>query len=139
MGKGHRPDRIASEIQKKVGEVLVTGVKDPRLTGKLVNITSCKVSPDGSVATCFVSILNFSKDEEEIKKSKTEVLAGLNSAKGLFKKEIGKVLRVRRLPELIFRLDEAEEYGKHIDEILSTLPFEDYHAVDPNEEKENEE
>ena len=49
------------------------------------------------------------------------------------KKEIAKAVKVRRIPELIFRTDKAAEYGQHIDEILSTLPFDEYHAVDPNE------
>lgn len=134
----HRPDRIASEIKKKISEMLVSDVKDPRLTQNMINITMCKVSPDNSYATCYISVLSFSNDPEVIKKEKEDVIEGLNSAKGLFKKEIAKILRIRRLPELNFRLDESEEYGKHIDDILASLPFESYHAVDPNEEKDGE-
>lgn len=134
----HRPDRIASEIRKKVSELLVTKVKDPRLTNNMININECRVSPDNSIATLYVSVLSFSKDPEVIEKEKEDVIMGLNSAKGLFKQEIAKILRVRRIPELNFRLDLAEEYGKHIDEILNSLPFDSYHAVDPNEEKEND-
>ena len=67
------------------------------------------------------------------------MLSGMNSAKGMFKKDIAKALKVRRIPELIFRMDKAAEYGRHIDEILSTLPFDEYHAVDPNEVPEDEE
>jgi ribosome-binding factor A len=63
----------------------------------------------------------------------------MSSAKGMFKKDIAKALKVRRIPELIFRMDRAEEYGRHIDEILSTLPFDEYHAVDPNEVEDEEE
>ena len=68
-----------------------------------------------------------------------EVIRGMNSAKGVFKKEIAKALKVRRIPDLIFRIDSAEDYGRHIDDILSTLPFDEYHAVDPNEQEEDDE
>lgn len=133
MGKNHRPDRLAGEIKKIVGEMLINGVKDPRITENMVSISGVDVTNDGSFAYLYVNILHFSKDEEVIAKTKEDVLAGMNSAKGLFKKEIARQVKVRRIPDLVFRIDEASEYGQHIDEILATLPFEDYHAVDPNE------
>ena len=39
MGKNHRPDRMAGEIRKIIGELLVNGVKDPRITENFVNVT----------------------------------------------------------------------------------------------------
>lgn len=139
MGKNHRPDRLGGEIKKIISGLLINGIKDPRLTGNMVNVTGVDVTNDGSYAFCYVSILYLSKDEELKKQAREEVLEGLNSAKGLLKKEIAKAVKVRRIPELVFRIDEAAEYGQHIDEILATLPFEDYHAVDPNEVVEDEE
>lgn len=138
MGKNHRPDRLAGEIRKIISELLINGVKDPRLVENMVSILDVEVTNDGSFATCYVHVLTFSKDPDEIKAQKEEVLAGMNNARGMFKKEIAKAVKVRRIPELIFKIDETEEYGQHIDEILSTLPFDEYHAVDPNEVNEED-
>ena len=138
MGKNHRPDRMAGEIQKKISELLINGVKDPRLTDNMVSITGVEVTNDGSFATCYIHVLTFSKDEAVIKAQKEDVMLGMNKAKGLFKKEIANMLKVRRIPELIFKFDEAEEYGQHIEDILSTLPFDEYHAVDPNESNDED-
>ncbi len=130
MGKSYRADRLGGEIQKVVGELLINGVKDPRLTSNFVNITGVEVTPDGSYAYIYVTVLGFSKDPEVVKGQQEEVLRGLNSAKGLFKKELAKAVQIRRIPELIFKFDQAAAYGEHIDEILSTIPFEEYHAED---------
>ena len=48
------------------------------------------------------------------------------SASGLFRKEVGRQIRMRRVPMLIFKMDHSMEYGKHIDEILSTMDFDSY-------------
>ncbi len=136
MGKNHRADRLAGEIQKKIGELLINGVKDPRITDNFVNVTGVDVTGDGSYATIYLSCLSFSKDEEFAKQQKEAVLEGVNSAKGMFRTEIAKAIKMRRAPELIFKIDEAEEYGEKIDKILSTIPFDEYHAVDPNDEEE---
>ena len=130
MGKSYRADRLGGEIQKIIGELLINGVKDPRLTNNFVNVTSVNVTADGSYAYVYVTVLGFSKDQDAVAVQKEEVLAGLNSAKGLFKKELAKAVQIRRIPELIFRFDNAAEYGEHIDEILSTIPFDQYHAED---------
>ena len=138
MAKNHRPDRMAGEIRKIIGELLVNGVKDPRVTDNFVNVTDVEVTGDGSFAYVYITMLSFTKDPEQKAAQEADVIQGMNSAKGMFKKEIAKALKVRRIPELIFRFDKAEEYGRHIDEILSTLPFDEYHAVDPNETEDEE-
>ena len=137
MGKNHRPDRMAGEIRKIIGELLVNGVKDPRITDNFVNVTDVEVTGDGSLAYVYLTALKFG-DEAAAAFQEEDVLAGMNSAKGMFKKDIAKALKVRRIPDLIFRMDKAAEYGRHIDEILSTLPFDEYHAVDPNEVEEED-
>ena len=138
MAKNHRPDRLAGEIRKIIGEMLVNGVKDPRITDNFVNVTDVEVTNDGSFAYVYLTALDFSTDEETKAAQQEDVLKGMNSAKGLFKKEIARSIKIRRIPELVFKLDKAAEYGRHIDEILSTLPFDEYHAVDPNEVEEED-
>ena len=129
---------MAGEIRKIIGELLVNGVKDPRITENFVNVTDVEVTNDGSFAYVYLTTLSFGNNPDTKAAQQEDVLSGMNSAKGLFKKEMAKALKVRRIPELIFRMDTAAEYGRHIDEILSTLPFDEYHAVDPHEVEDEE-
>lgn len=134
MGKGYRQGRLGEEIRRIISEMLIHGVKDPRLSG-MISLTGVEVTSDGSYATCFVSILGLNQNQEERQKEAEDVLAGLNSAKGLFKREIGHQIKLRHVPELIFKIDESLEYGRHISEIIGTLGIENYQS---DEEVDNE-
>ena len=127
MGKGYRQGRLGEEIRRIISEMLIHGVKDPRLSG-MISLTGVEVTSDGSYATCFVSILGLNQNQEERQKEAEDVLAGLNSAKGLFKREIGHQIKLRHVPELIFKIDESLEYGRHISEIIGTLGIENYQS-----------
>ena len=135
MGKGYRQGRLGEEIRRIISEMLIHGVKDPRLSG-MISLTGVEVTSDGSYATCFVSILGLNQNQEERQKEAEDVLAGLNSAKGLFKREIGRQIKLRHIPELIFKIDESLEYGRHISEIIGTLGLENYQS---DEEVDDEE
>ena len=54
MGKGYRQGRLGEEIRRIISEMLIHGVKDPRLSG-MISLTGVEVTSDGSYATCFVS------------------------------------------------------------------------------------
>ena len=145
MGKGYRQGRLGEEIRRIISEMLIHGVKDPRLSG-MISLTGVEVTSDGSYATCFVSILGLNQNQEERQKEAEDVLAGLNSAKGLFKRQIGHQIKLRHVPELIFKIDESLEYGRHISEIIGTLGIENYQSdeevddeeIDSEEYTENE-
>ena len=135
MGKGYRQGRLGEEIRRIISEMLIHGVKDPRLSG-MISLTGVEVTSDGSYATCFVSILGLNQNQEERQKEAEDVLAGLNSAKGLFKREIGHQIKLRHVPELIFKIDESLEYGRHISEIIGTLGIENYQSDEEVDDKE---
>ena len=126
MGKGYRQGRLGEEIRRIISELLISGIKDPRVAEHMISISGVSVTSDGSYATCYVSVLNFSKDEEEKKNEENDILAGLNSAKGVMKKEISRQVKVRHIPELIFKIDHSMDYGRHIEEILDTIDFDSY-------------
>ena len=135
MGRGYRQGRLGEEIRKIVSELLMRGeLKDPRLSG-LVSITAVDVTNDGSYATIFVTVLGGSKDPEQSAKEKEDVLAAFRSAKGMIKKAIGKNVKLRHIPELIFKMDTSFEYGMHMSEIINGLGIENY----KNDEEESEE
>ena len=126
MGKGYIQGRLGEEIRRIISELLISGIKDPRVAEHMISISGVSVTSDGSSATCDVSVLNFSKDEEEKKTEENDILAGLNSAKGVMKKEISRQVKVRHIPELIFKIDHSMDYGRHIEEILDTIDFDSY-------------
>ena len=136
MGKGYRQGRLGEEIRRILSEMLINGIKDPRLAGKILSVSGVSVARDGSYATCYLSLLADTQDAEAKKQAEDEVLAGLASAKGVIKKEISKQVKVRHIPELIFKMDHSMDYGRHIDEILDSMDFDSYQK---DEEQSDEE
>ena len=112
-----RADRIADLILKELAEVLLRRVKDPRLTE--ITLTNVEVSPDLRHAKVYYSLLG---DEE--KRSKAAV--GLESARGFVKRELGKRLQLRRMPDISFYFDASLEHGSQIDRLLAELKESDH-------------
>lgn len=121
MGKGHRPERLGEEIRKIISDLILRELKDPRLSAGMVSITAVEVTSDGSYATAYVTVLGLDPKQEDKKQEQEDVLEALRSAKGLIRKEIGKKIKLRHVPELIFKIDASMEYGRHIEEIIQNL------------------
>jgi ribosome-binding factor A len=122
MGKGHRQERLGGEIQKIISTMLLRDLKDPRLQNAMVSVTAVDVTNDGSYATVFLTVLGYGQQTPETKaKQENDALEALKHAKGVIKKEIGKQIKLRHIPELIFKIDTSLEYGRHIEEVLHNL------------------
>src|SRR3984893_4147478 len=88
-------------------------LKDPRIG--FVSITGVRMSPDLRKARVRVSVLG---KREEQKAS----VAGLVSAKGLIRHELGRRLQnLKFAPDLRFELDPSIEYSVHIAELLKEV------------------
>ena len=107
-----RSEKVAEAIHEMVSALLVKGLKDPRIG--FVTITGVKVTDDLHLATVYFTVIG---SEEE--KKATE--HGLNSARGFIRKEMGKTLRMRYVPDLLFRYDASVEYGARIETILKEI------------------
>ncbi|HZK60944.1 MAG: 30S ribosome-binding factor RbfA [Peptostreptococcaceae bacterium] len=123
MGKGYRQGRLGEEIRKIISELLLREIKDPRLSG-MVSISAVEVTADGSYATAYVSVLGLTSSSEASEEEKEEVLAAFRSAKGLIKREIGKQIKLRHVPEVLFKMDTSMEYGRHITRLIHDLGIE---------------
>lgn len=117
MGKGHRQGRLGEEIKKIISEMLLKELKDPRLSS-MISVTAVEVTSDGSYSTVYITVLGLNGDEEKAQK---EAIDALNSAKGFIRNEIGRKIKLRHVPELIFKIDRSMEYGRHISSIISDL------------------
>jgi len=107
-----RCEKVAEAIHEEISSLLVKGVKDPRVG--FVTVTGVKVTDDLHLATVYFSVMG-----GEVERKGAE--AGLNSARGFLRREIGKVLRMRYVPDLMFRYDESVEYGSRIENLLKQI------------------
>ncbi len=123
MGKGYRSSRLGEEIRKIVSDLLLREIKDPRLSG-IVSISAVEVTEDGSYATIYISVLGSNAAEETSGEEKNDVLAAFKSARGLIRREIGKQIKLRHVPDLTFKLDTSLEYGRHISKLIDELGIE---------------
>jgi ribosome-binding factor A len=110
--EGKRSDKVADLIQKEISEMLLRGLKDPRIG--FVTITKVTVSEDCRTAKIYFSVVG-SPEEREIS---TE---GLNSAKGYVRKELGRRIRMKYTPEITFQFDPSIEYAIHIGEVIEQV------------------
>ena len=104
-----RKNKIAAEIQRIVNELLVSEVKDPRLSG--VSVSAVEVSGDLGVATVFFSAIALDDDPSDIRE-------GFEKARGFFRSRVGQALQLRRVPELRFRHDTSAHRGVEIGRLI---------------------
>lgn len=122
MGKGHRQERLGEEIRKIISDLLLRELKDPRLAAEMVSVTAVEVTADGSYATVYLTTLGLEAgNKKDTSDEKEDVLAAMRSAKGLIRREIGKQIKLRHVPDLIFKMDTSMEYGRHIEELIQGL------------------
>ena len=132
MGKGYRPGRLGEEIRKITSDMLLRELKDPRFATSMVSVMAVDVSLDGSYATLYLTAFGLGKYSELSQEEKEDILKAFQSAKGKIRTEIGRKVKLRHIPELLFKFDTSMEYGRHMDEVLSRLDI-------PKEDEEDEE
>lgn len=106
--------RLGEDIRRELSAA-VSGVKDPRVAEGFVTITRCEVSSDMSWCKVWVACMG---GEERTAKA----VEGMKAASGYFKKQIAARVRMRKIPELIFRADNSLEYSEHIENLIAKLP-----------------
>ena len=105
-------ERVNSELKKKITEILHNEIKDPRFNN-LGIITVMGVSTTKDLDVCKV-YLSFYDSEVSGK----DAIAIVQTASGFIKKLLYTKLKIRKVPNLIFILDESLEYSSHIDALL---------------------
>ncbi len=114
MATDRRMARVSEQIKREVSQMLVNGIKDDRIGTGMVSVTDVDVSGDLQHAKIFVSI--YGSDE-----AKTETMAGLKSATSFVRGELGRRVRLRRTPEIIFVEDQGLERGDNVLNLISRL------------------
>lgn len=114
MATNRRVSRVAELIRREVSQMLLNGIKDDRVGTGMVSVTDVDVSGDLQHAKIYVSI--YGTDE-----AKQETMAGLKSATGYVRSELGSRVRLRRTPEVIFLEDRSIERGNRVLSLLDQI------------------
>ena len=113
--------RVSELIQNRITTLIRRKANDPRLS--MVTITGVSVTPDAARADVHYSIFGDADD-------RADAQAGLDSAAGWLRREIGRTLRLRNTPQLVFHYDLSMERGEHIASILDSLIINDDDSED---------
>lgn len=113
-----RNQRMSSELQKDIYEVISRKLKNPLVT-EMFSIVNVDVSRDLAHANVFLSVYSVDKQ-----KSEQTFEAIKNDAKRI-RFELAKTSRARTVPELHFYLDGSMEYGDKIDKLLLQIKKEE--------------
>ncbi|MBP2020297.1 ribosome-binding factor A [Clostridium punense] len=109
----YRGGRINEEIKKEVSNTIQNKIKDPRLTA-MVSVTDVEVTKDLSYAKVFVSI--FGSEEQ-----KANTLDALKSSTGFMRKEIGKNVKLRHVPQVLIELDATLDKAQHLNTLFEAI------------------
>ncbi|HOK05759.1 MAG TPA: 30S ribosome-binding factor RbfA [Syntrophales bacterium] len=107
-----RADRVADRIREEMAEILHREMGDVRVS--MVTVTGVKVSEDLRHAKIY-----FVEMGQETCRPETE--SALRGATGFLRRELGRRLRLRYVPEIVFVVDGSFAYGSRIDRIITEL------------------
>lgn len=100
-----RTDRLDSLLQKEISSIIQFDLNDPNIG--FATVSEVKVSPDLNYAKVYVSFFgnNFG-------------IAALKKSKGFIKTELAHRLKLRKIPDLEFIVDDTLNQVEHIEEII---------------------
>ncbi|KST68122.1 30S ribosome-binding factor RbfA [Mastigocoleus testarum] len=129
MATNRRVSRVAELIKREVSQLLLNGIKDDRVGSGMVSVTNVDVSGDLQHAKIYVSVYG-------TEEAKAQTMAGLKSATGFVRSELGARVRLRRTPEVVFIEDTGIERGSKVLSILNRLEQERSPKDMPEESQE---
>lgn len=112
-----RTIRIANEMRKVISDILMYELRDPRIP-QMTSVVKVDLTKDLKFAKVHVSV--FGNEAE-----KASCMLALKKSAGYIRREIGKRMIIRALPELSFELDESMEYGAYITELIDKVVTKD--------------
>jgi ribosome-binding factor A len=125
MATDRRIARVAELIRREVSQMLMVGIKDDRVGAGIVSVTDVDVSGDLQHAKIFVSVYG-------TEEARVATMSGLKAATGFVRGELGRRVRLRRTPEVIFVEDRSLERGTQVLSLLDQLSQERAKIVEPD-------
>jgi len=109
---GGRQRRVSEQIQKELATLIQQEMKDPRV--QWVTVSAVEVTRDYSYAKVFVTALTVTEDQ----KAADTIMSILKNAAGYLRSELGKRMRLRTVPELVFVYDVSMDNGNRISRLI---------------------
>jgi len=108
--EGTRRSKIERLLQKELSELFRK--QAALMRGTLVSVSMVRISPDLSIAKVYLSIFPSEKG--------AEMIESIEKNKKTLRYDLGQIVRLqlRKIPELVFFLDDSLDYVEHIDELL---------------------
>ena len=128
MREKSRNLRVAAEIKRVCNELLCYEVNDPGLAD--VRISAVEVSGDLSVARLYFNTLDPNEDPQIVE-------AALQRAAGFLRSQIGRAVRLRRVPELRFIKDVATERGMQLTQLIDDVIEHEQQLLDEPRSKDD--
>lgn len=107
-------DRLASRIFRELVHIVNDVIKNNQIG--YITLTEARVTKDISYCTIYYTIIK----DDETSKLKAQELLDLNK-KEIRMKLAEKIRDIRKIPDLIFKFDEALAYGNHINKLLQEI------------------
>lgn len=116
MADQQRIRRLGEYIQREVAQIIQREVKDPRV--KSLNISAVQVNRDLSLARVYYTLLSLQGDQQQLQQ---QAQAGLEKASGFIRYLLGKDMKIRSVPKLLFIYDQSTQYGNYMSELIDTV------------------
>lgn len=113
--ESNRQKKIASVLQRDLVDVLQSAASQGGMQGVIISVTKVRVTVDLSIAKVYLSIFPINKGKE--------LLEGIKSNAPKIKHEIAQRTKnqLRRMPQLVFFIDDSLEYIDQIDRSIKGL------------------
>jgi ribosome-binding factor A len=107
-----RTDRIDELLRQEIGSIVTREVADPRIG--FATITKVETTPDLRHAKVWVSVIGQPKE-------RAQTISALSRAMPFVRRELGRTLRLKRIPDLHVELDDTAERGTRVMHLLDEL------------------
>ena len=106
--------RVGEQIHRELAELIRRDLRDPMLG--MVTLAEVDVAPDFAHAKVYFTVIGNEPDEKKQIETSTAALA---RAAGFLRRELGKRLRLRSIPQLRFIYDESERRAARLESLLA--------------------
>lgn len=104
-------NHLETDVQRALSDILQNEIKDKLA---FITITGVKITNELSFMYAYYTVYGSENDVEKTKKT-------LERANGFIKNQIAKRVKMRKVPELIFKYDQSYETGKHIEDLIRNI------------------
>ncbi len=105
-----RQAKVGDEMRRTLADLIRNEMKDPRIP-VMTSVTEVHVSGDLGHAKCYVSVMGSAEEQKDC-------ISAMKKATGFLRSELGKRMRLRVLPELVFILDDSIERANKLDKLI---------------------